>query len=113
MSRQVTALTNTKIKNLKPKNKKYKISDGQRLYIVVESNGRKWWMYEYMYNGKRTQKSLGNYPEISLAKARELKEKYRELELKNTPPLMLKHSNCEQFSLKNFVLEFLDRKKYF
>ena len=46
MSRQVTALTNTQIKNLKPKNKKYKISDGKRLYIVVEPNGRKWWMYE-------------------------------------------------------------------
>jgi len=24
--------------------------------IVIEPNGRKWWMYEYMYNGKRTQK---------------------------------------------------------
>jgi len=110
MSRPVPKLTPYKIKSLKPKKRKYKISDGQRLYIVVEPNGRKWWMYEYMYNGKRTQKSFGNYPEISLAKARELKEKYRELELKNTPPSMLKHSNREQFSLKNFVLEFLDRK---
>ena len=110
MSRQVTALTNTQIKNLKPKNKKYKISDGKRLYIVVEPSGRKWWMYEYMYNGKRTQKSLGDYPDVSLAKARELRDKYRQLELKNTPPTMLKHSNREQFSLKKFVLEYLDRK---
>jgi len=110
MSKPVPKLTPFKVKNLKPKNKKYKISDGQRLYIVVEPNGRKWWMYEYMYNRKRTQKSLGNYPEISLAKARELKEKYREFELKNTPPSMLKHSNREQFFLKKFVLEYLDRK---
>jgi len=98
MSKLLPKLTPYKIK--KPEKREYKISNGQRLYIVVEPNGRKWWMYKYMYNGKRTQKFLGNYPEISLAKARELREKYRELELKNTPPSMLKHSNREQFSLK-------------
>ena len=75
MAKIVSSLTDTKIKHLKSKDKKYKISDGKRLYIVVEKSGRKWWMYEYMYNGKRTQKSLGDYPEISLKKA-ETYQKY-------------------------------------
>jgi len=110
MARIVSSLTDTKIKHLKPKDKKYKISDGKRLYIVVEPNGRKWWMYEYMYNGKRTQKSLGDYPEISLKKARELRDKYRQMELNNIPPSMLNKSTKKQYTLENLVLEYLDRK---
>ena len=46
MARVVSSLTDTKIKHLKPKDKKYKISDGKRLYIVIEPNGRKQWMYD-------------------------------------------------------------------
>ncbi|WP_172413480.1 tyrosine-type recombinase/integrase [Lebetimonas natsushimae] len=110
MARVVKSLTDTKIKNLKPKEKKYKRNDGKRLYIVVEPNGRKWWMYEYMYNGKRTPKSLGNYPEITLKKARELREKYRKMELENIPPSMLNKSSKQQNTLKNLVIEYLDRK---
>jgi len=110
MARVVSSLTDTKIKHLKPKDKKYKISDGKRLYIVIEPNGRKWWMYEYMYNGKRTQKSLGDYPEISLKKSRELRDKYRKMELDNIPPSMLNKSNKKQYTLENLVLEYLDRK---
>ena len=67
-------------------------------------------MYEYMYNGKRTQKSLGDYPEISLKKARELRDKYRQMELNNTPPSMLNKSTKKQYTLGNLVLEYLDRK---
>ncbi len=110
MARIVSSLTDTKIKHLKPKEKKYKLSDGKRLYIVIEPNGRKWWMYEYMYNGKRTQKSFGNYPEISLKKARELRDKYRQMELENIPPSMLNKSNKKQYTLANLVLEYLNRK---
>ena len=110
MARVVSSLTDTKIKHLKPKDKKYKISNGKRLYIVIEPNGRKWWMYEYMYNGKRTQKSLGDYPEISLKKARELRDKYRQMELENIPPSMLNKSTKKQYTLENLVLEYLDRK---
>ena len=110
MARIVSSLTDTKIKHLKPKDKKYKISDGKRLYIVIEPNGRKWWMYEYMYNGKRTQKSLGDYPEISLKKARELRDKYRQMELNNIPPSILNKSMKKQYTLENLVLEYLDRK---
>jgi len=110
MARIVSSLTDTKIKHLKPKDKKYKISDGKRLYIVIEPNGRKWWMYEYMYNGKRTQKSFGDYPEISLKKARELRDKYRQMELNNIPPSMLHKSTKKQYTLENLVLEYLDRK---
>ena len=97
MARVVSSLMDTKIKHLKPKDKKYKISDGKRLYIVIEPNGRKWWMYEYMYNGKRTQKSLGDYPEISLKKARELRDKYRQMELENIPPSMLNKSTKKRY----------------
>jgi hypothetical protein len=51
-----------------------------------------------MYNGKRiTQKSLGDYSEISLKKAMELREKYIKMELENIP------SQCLINPLKNNI----------
>ena len=63
-----------------------------------------------MYNGKWTQKSLGDYPEIGLKKARDLRDKYRQMELNNVPPSMLNKSAKKQYTLENMVLEYLDRK---
>ena len=69
-------LTNAKVKQAKPKERPYKISDGQGLYVEVMPNGSKYWRYKYrvLMNGKRKEKrlALGVYPEVSLKRAREL-----------------------------------------
>ena len=63
-------LTDTKIRNAKPKEKDYRLSDGQGLYILIKTNGAKWWRLDYTINGKRKTLSLGTYPKVSLADVR-------------------------------------------
>jgi len=75
----IKPLTDTQIKNAKPKDKDYKLSDGGGMYVIVRPNGSKWWRLNYRYNSKQKTLSLGVYPDVSLAEARELREEYRKL----------------------------------
>ena len=77
MARIATALTNTKIKNAKAKEKDYKLFDGGGLYILVTKAGGKNWKLKYKFDSKEKLLSLGSYPNVSLVKARELREKYK------------------------------------
>jgi integrase len=65
------ALTDTKVRNAKPKNKQFKIFDGDGLFLLVSPAGGKWWRFKYRFGGKEKLLSLGTYPEVSLAQARE------------------------------------------
>lgn len=79
-------LTDTAIKNAKPKDKPYKLSDGGGLYLYVSTTGAKLWRYKYRIAGKEGIFSIGVYPETSLAKAREEHLKARELVSLSTHP---------------------------
>lgn len=63
-------LTDLTIQNLKPKVKKYEISDGKGLSIRVKPTGDKSWFFRYMFEGVPRIMTLGAYPGISLAGAR-------------------------------------------
>lgn len=65
-------LTDLAIKNAKPKDKAYKLSDGGGLFLWIQPNGSKWWRYAYRFNSKQKLLALGTYPETPLAEAREL-----------------------------------------
>ncbi|GEM_PF-6171515 len=43
-------LTDTKIKSLKPKDKAYKVYDGNGLYLFVTTTGAKSWRFDYKPN---------------------------------------------------------------
>jgi len=77
MARVVIPLTDTKIKTAKAKDKDYKLTDGNGLYLLVTKAGGKHWKLKYRFNGKEQKLSIGSYPEISLSQARELREKYK------------------------------------
>lgn len=82
MARITKPLTNTEIDKSKPKDKDYTLTDGQGLYLLIKTNGAKLWRFNYYKpanNKKRALIGLGSYPEISLAKAREIRETYRTL----------------------------------
>jgi len=64
-------LTDIAIRTAKPRDKAYKLYDGGGLYLGIQSNGGKWWRYEYRFGGKRKLLALGVYPDVSLADARE------------------------------------------
>jgi len=64
------ALNDTQIRNLKPKEKAFKLADGGGLYLHVTPAGGKLWRLKYRYNGKEKTLSLGQYPRLPLADAR-------------------------------------------
>ena len=72
-------LTDNAIKNLKPAKKALRSFDTQGLYIEVSPAGGKWWRLKYRFAGKEKRLSLGVYPEITLKKARELRDQQRRL----------------------------------
>lgn len=73
------ALSDITIRTAKPKDKIYKLSDSGGLYIEVTPKGGKRWRYKFRYDGKENRISFGTYPEVSLAKARELHSDARKL----------------------------------
>jgi integrase len=64
------ALTDTQIKNSKPSDKQYKLSDGGGMYLLVTPAGGKLWRFDYRFEDRRKTLAMGAYPEISLAEAR-------------------------------------------
>jgi integrase len=64
--------------NLKPlPDKSYRKFDGGGLYLEVMPNGAKYWRFKYSYLKTEKRISFGVYPEISLTKARELRDMAR------------------------------------
>ncbi|WP_415887686.1 tyrosine-type recombinase/integrase [Neptuniibacter sp. QD37_6] len=72
-------LTDTKIRQAKPRDKDYKLSDGRGLFLLIKKNGSKYWRLKYRFAGKEKLLSIGVYPEITLKKARKATDEAREL----------------------------------
>src|SRR3546814_24888 len=64
-------LTDAKIRKAVARDKDYKLTDAHGLYVLVRTNGSKLWRIKYRFDGKEKLLSLGPYPEVSLADARE------------------------------------------
>jgi len=72
-------LSPTRINNAKPKPKPYKLSDGGGLYVQVSPAGLKTWRYQYRFGGARAEVTIGKYPEVGVADARDRHFEYRSM----------------------------------
>ena len=63
-----------KVKNLKVPGT---YEDGAGLRLVVGPNGSKRWVMRVTVAGKRVERGLGSYPDVSLEKARDAADKVR------------------------------------
>ena len=71
------ALTDTAIRNAKPKDKPYKVADSHGLYLLVNPKGSKLWRIKYRMNGVERKLAVGAYPQITLAEARTARDAAR------------------------------------
>ncbi len=71
------ALTDTAIKNAKPRDRTYKLYDERGLYLEVAPQGGKWWRLKYRFDGKEKRLSVGTYPDVSLKGARDKRDELR------------------------------------
>jgi integrase len=70
-------LNEMKVRSAKPKEKFYKLTDGDGLYLHVTEKGGKLWRFRYRFSGKEKLLALGSYPEISLLDARQKRDEAR------------------------------------
>ena len=72
-------LTDRMIKNYKPKDKAYKVFDGQGLFLQIKPNGSKLWRLKYRFKEKEKLFAIGKYPEVTLAEARQERDEARRM----------------------------------
>lgn len=85
-------LTDKACKNAQPKQKPFKMTDGDGLYLEVMPNGSKCWRMKYRIHGKEKRLALGVYPVISLADAREGRQRAKKLLAQGIDPSDAKKS---------------------
>ncbi|EHJ9517131.1 integrase arm-type DNA-binding domain-containing protein [Salmonella enterica] len=71
------ALTDTAIRKTKPTEKPFKLADSSGLYLLIKPNGSKLWYIKYRIDGKEKKLAFGPYPDVSLFKARQLRDAAR------------------------------------
>lgn len=103
MPKHIKTLTDTEVKNLKPKEKDYKLSDGNNLFIVVRKTGSKFFRFDFTFNNKRQSMSLGSYPEVTLKDAREKRNKAKENLKNGINPIETKNSNFKLESTFKYI----------
>ncbi|MBT5934974.1 integrase arm-type DNA-binding domain-containing protein [Sulfurimonas sp.] len=77
------------LKKAKGKQKAYTLSDGKGLSILIKPDSSKLWEFRYTSPTtlKRRKSSLGTYPDVTLALAREKAKSYRELIAQGIDPI--------------------------
>ncbi|MCB2097944.1 MAG: DUF4102 domain-containing protein, partial [Parvularculaceae bacterium] len=60
-------LSQMAVRNAKPKDKDYKLTDGEGMFLFVTKAGGKFWRWSYRFGGKQKTVSLGAFPEVTLA----------------------------------------------
>jgi integrase len=103
MARTVIPLNDTQLKNAKPKNKAYTLSDGQGLHLLIKPSGIKLW--EFFYKSpitlKRRKTSFSNYPKVTLKEARNKRSEYQTLLNNNIDPIEQNKKNREDIKIVN------------
>ncbi len=89
-------LTDTQVRNLQPREKPFKISDGGRMHLYVTPKGAKRWRMAYDFGGKEKLMSLGIYPAVSLAKARDRRAEAKALLADGIDPMAKAKADKEE-----------------
>ena len=87
------ALTDTKLRNLKPGEKAYQEADEGGLFVEVMPGGAKVWRLRYRLAGKQEKVTLGDYPTYGLGEARTWRDDCKALAGRGLSPMALKRSD--------------------
>jgi integrase len=92
------ALTDIKLRNLKPRARPYQVADGEGLVIEVRPNGQKAWLYRYRLYSRQEKLSIGSYPDTTLAEARDAHKAARKTVGAKKSPAQLKQEEKRRYS---------------
>jgi integrase len=88
--------TDVIVRNIKPTDATFRLSDGDGLYLLIKPNGAKWWRLDYSIGGKRKTLSIGVYPDTGLKAARDKADEARQLVAAGTDPSDVRKANKAQ-----------------
>jgi integrase len=106
-------LTDTKLRALKPRARLYRVADTKGLCIEVPPTGSKLWRFRYRHNGKARMLGLGEWPDVSLADARALRDQARALVAKGLDPSAerQREKRAERQTFEVIAREWLARRE--
>ncbi|MDR2436647.1 MAG: integrase arm-type DNA-binding domain-containing protein [Endomicrobium sp.] len=107
MPKIIKPLTDTKIRKAKPRDKDYRLFDGNGLYLLVTTKGRKWWRFRYRFNGRDKLMSFGTYPLVSLEEVRRRRDKYRKEIYKGKDP-----NQTSKLLFYDIAIEWFNKNKH-
>jgi integrase len=102
-------LTDTAIRALKPKAKRYSRADERGLVLEVFPTGGMLWHYRYRLNGKQERVTLGRYPALSLKLARAERDRRETLVAQGQSPAVQKRLAKQGAAPDTTVAEFGER----
>ena len=82
-------LTDTAIRNAKPQDKQYKLTDEKGMYLLVNKAG-KYFRLDYRFAGKRKTLAIGVYPDVKLQEARIKRDEAKKLISKGVDPAQVR-----------------------
>ena len=85
-----TMLTQLHVTSAKPKEKPYRLTDGQGLVLLIQTNGSKLWCFRYRIGGRQKTLHIGPWPTTSLAEAREKSRLARKAVAEGIDPVLEK-----------------------
>ncbi|HDR9187986.1 integrase [Burkholderia vietnamiensis] len=71
-------LTDVAVRAAKPREKSYKLADGQGMYLEIMPNGSKYWRLKHRIDGKEKRMALGVYPAVTLLAARKARDEIKD-----------------------------------
>ena len=98
MARITRPLTNNEILKAKPREKDFTLHDGDGLFLLVKTSGKKLWRFRYQRpnSASRTNLSLGAYPALTLAAARQIRDQHLSLLAQDIDPQQQQEIVLEQ-----------------
>lgn len=90
------ALADVRIRTAKPKDKSYKLFDGGGLFILIKPTGSKLWRLKYRFLGKERLFSIGSYPNVGAAEARQTRDSVKKLISQGIEPIQQRKTSRNQ-----------------
>jgi hypothetical protein len=88
-------LSDVAVRTLRPRDRAYKIYDRDGLFLLVNPSGSKLWRWRCRFDKKEKLMALGEYPVVTLAKARERHLAARKLLDGGVDPMVERKSAAE------------------
>lgn len=103
-------LRDTQIRNAKPKESPYKLYDGRGLRLLVRPTGTKVWQLPYKQYGRYNIYTLGQYPDLGAADARQLRDEIKKQIKAGEDPNRLKKALRAQQGRAETTFEAIGRE---